>query len=312
MSASEAVRGPGAGDLPGAGTVARTMTPAEDRTPMGPARASWRLLRSELRLILGRRRNRAGILVLAAVPVLLSVALNLSADGPGAGPDDDGPDLISAATSNGVFVALAALAIELALFLPLAVAVLAGDTIAGEANLGTLRYLLTVPVGRTRLLAVKYASLVVGALIGVLVVTGTGIAVGGVLLGLGPTTLLSGNQIPLVAALARLAIAVLYVTAGLAGLAAIGLFVSCLTEQPIAAMITLTIISSAMWIVDGIPQLDWLAPWLLVHRWQAFVDLFREPVFWDVMRTGLVVDLAYVVVFLGLAWARFANKDITS
>ena len=135
---------------------------------------------------------------------------------------------------------------------------------------------------------------------------------GGALLGLGPTTLLSGNQISLVEALGRMALAVLYVTAGLAGLAAIGLFVSTLTEQPIAAMVTTTIVSSAMWIMDGIPQLDWLAPWLLVHRWGAFVDLFRDPVFADVMRVGLLVDLGYVAVFLALAWARFANKDVTS
>ena len=261
-----------------------------------------------MRLILGRRRNKAGILVLAAVPVLLSVALRAS--DPSA--EGDGPDLISAATSNGIFVALTALTVEMALFLPLAVAVLSGDTVAGEANIGTLRYLLTVPVGRTRLLAVKYLSLVVGALIGVVVVAATGIVVGGSLLGLGPTTLLSGNQISLAEALGRTALAALYVTAGLAGLAAIGLFVSTLTEQPIGAMVTTTIISSAMWIMDGIPQLDWLAPWLLVHRWPAFVDLFRDPVFWDVMRTGLLVDLGYVVVFLALAWARLANKDVTS
>lgn len=305
MSAAEAT-GVG-GSLPDA-TGATGAGGAAPRQSQGTLGASWRLLRSEMRLILGRRRNKAGVLVLAAVPILLSIALRASDPS----SEGDGPDLISAATSNGVFVALTALTVEMALFLPLAVAVLSGDTVAGEANIGTLRYLLTVPVGRTRLLVVKYLSLVVGALIGAGVVAGTGIVVGGALLGLGPTTLLSGNQISLVEALARVGLAVLYVTAGLAGLAAIGLFVSTLTEQPIAAMVTTTIVSSAMWIMDGIPQLDWLAPWLLVHRWAAFVDLFRDPVFSEVMRTGLLVDLGYIAVFLALAWARFANKDVTS
>ena len=192
---------------------------AAPRRAQGTVGASWRLLRSEMRLILGRRRNRAGILVLAALPVLLSIALRASEPS----SEGDGPDLISAATSNGVFVALTALTVEMALFLPLAVAVLSGDTIAGEANIGTLRYLLTVPVGRTRLLVVKYLSLVVGALIGVVGgVAGTGLVVGGALLGLGPTTLLSGNQISLAEALGRVALAALYVTAGLAGLAPSG------------------------------------------------------------------------------------------
>ncbi len=285
-----------------------------DVTPRRPAptrrrtaAASLRLLRSEARLIAGRRRNQAGILVLASVPILVAVALKLSAPREG-----HGPDFMSSATSNGIFVALTSLSIELALFLPLAVAALSGDTIAGEANIGTLRYLLTVPVDRTRLLAVKYVSLVLGACFGVLVVAGTGLVIGGALFGLGPTTLLSGNQVGLADALGRLAIALLYVCAGLAGLAAVGLFISTLTEQPIGAMIAVTVVSTAMWILDGIPQLAWLQPWLLVHYWPAFSDAFRDPIFFDQMRQGLVVDLGYIVVFLSLAWARFTQKDVTS
>jgi ABC-2 type transport system permease protein len=270
-------------------------------------RASLRLLRSELRLIMGRRRNQAGLLVLASVPVLIAVALKLSEPTPGRGPD-----FLSSATSNGIFVALSALTIELALFLPLAVATLSGDTIAGEANIGTLRYLLTVPVHRTRLLAVKYVSLVIGSFIGVVVVAGTGLAIGGALFGLGQVTLLSGNQVSLVDGLGRLVLVVLYLTACMAGLAAIGLFISTLTEQPIGAMIAVVVVSTAMWILDGIPQLDWLGPWLPVRYWPAFSDLFREPMFFDQMRQGLLVTLGYVVVFLGLAWARFSQKDITS
>lgn len=270
-------------------------------------RSSLRLLRSELRLITGRRRNQAGLLVLASVPILIAIAVKVSEPRPGRGPD-----FFSSITSNGLFVALAALTVEIALFLPLAVAVLSGDAIAGEANLGTLRYLLTVPVHRTRLLAIKYGAVVLGSAIGVLVVAGTGLLIGAILFGLGPVTLISGTQVPLVDGLLRLLGAVLYLTFGLAALGAIGLFVSTLTEQPIAAMIATTIVSTAMWILEGIPQLDWLHPWLLAHYWPAFADLFREPVYWDVMLRGLLVFAAYIAVFLGAAWARFGQKDITS
>ncbi len=269
--------------------------------------ASWRLLRSELRMITGRRRNQAGLLVLASVPVLIAIALKFSQPRHGRGPD-----FMSAATSNGIFVALTALTIELALFLPLAVATLSGDAIAGEANIGTLRYLLTVPVHRTRLLAIKYVSLVIGGFIGVIVVAATGLLVGGILFGLGPATLLSGNEATLLDALGRLGLTVLYLGLCLAGLAAIGLFISTLTEQPIGAMIAVTVVSTAMWILDGIPQVEWLHPWLLVHYWPAFADLFRDPMFFDQMRQGLLLTAAYVVVFLALAWARFSQKDITS
>jgi ABC-2 type transport system permease protein len=283
--------------------------PAPGRAPR-PVGAWFRLLRSELRLVMGRRRNQAGLLVLAAVPVLLAVAVKVSSS------DGDGPrrgsDFLTAATSNGMFVALAALTVEIALFLPLAIAMLSGDAIAGEANTGTLRYLLTVPVSRTRLLSVKYAALVIGSVIGATVVAVTGIVIGGILFGLGPVTLLSGAQVPLADGLWRVALSVAYVAVGLSALAAIGLFVSTLTEQPIAVMVTVTIISTAMWILDGIPQLEWLRPYLLVDYWPAFTDLFREPMFLEQIGRGLLVALAYAVVFLSLAWARFGQKDITS
>jgi len=167
-------------------------------------------------------------------------------------------------------------------------------------------------VDRTRLLIVKYVSLVLGAGFGVLVVAVTGLVVGGALFGLGPTTLLSGTQIGLADALGRLAIAVLYLSVGLSALAAIGLFISTLTEQPIGAMIALTVVSTAMWILNGIPQLAWLHPWLLVHYWPAMADAFRDPVYLQTMGQGLLVAACYAAVFLSLAWAWFAQKDVTS
>src|SRR5690348_15845058 len=80
-------------------------------------RLSGRLLWSELGLIGGRRRNQMGLLVLAAVPVLMTVAVLIST--PRAGR---GPDFLSSITSNGLFVPLAALGVEMGLFLPLAIA----------------------------------------------------------------------------------------------------------------------------------------------------------------------------------------------
>src|SRR5689334_13359524 len=118
---------------------------------------SLRLLRSELGLIARRRRNQAGLAALAAVPIIVAVAVKLAA--PASSPSR-GPDFFGQITGNGFFVALAGLGVELTLFLPIAIAMLSGDAIAGEAQQGTLRYLLTVPVDRIRLLAVKYAGIV--------------------------------------------------------------------------------------------------------------------------------------------------------
>src|ERR1019366_7806827 len=151
---------------------------------------STRFLRSELRLIFGRRRNQAGLGILAVVPLIIAIAVKVWT--PRAGR---GPDFFTSITSNGLFVALAALTLEMSLFLPLAVGTIAGDSIAGEANIGTLRYLLTVPVHRARLIAVKFAAITIFSLVATAWVSLVGAAAGLALFGGGEMTSLSGTQI---------------------------------------------------------------------------------------------------------------------
>ena len=273
-------------------------------------RISGRFLASELRLIAGRRRNQAGLAVLAVVPVILAVAVKLGA------PDAEGPrrapDFVSAITGNGLFVALAALAVELGLFLPIAVAALAGDAVAGEANQGTLRYLLTVPVNRTRLLVVKYAGIVTGAFLAPLVVAATGLVAGLLLFGGGDVTLLSGTQVGLGEGVLRLIGVCLYLGVCLSALGAVGLFVSTLTEQPMGATIGLTMLTVASFVLLQIPQVDWLHPYLLTRHWQDFGELLRDPVSFGALVPGLLSAGAYILILCTAAWARFAGRDVTS
>jgi ABC-2 type transport system permease protein len=269
-----------------------------------------RFLGSELALVAGRRRNQAGVLVLMALPIAIVVGNKVSGQGDGRG--GTGAGFVDQITSNGIFAAFAALTIELGLFLPLGIAMVSGDAVAGEAQAGTLRYLLTVPVGRTRMLAVKYLALVVTGIFGAVVVAATGVVFGAIFFGVGPLTTLSGSQIPLTDAVWRLALSVLYVSAGLAALAAVGLFVSTLTEQPIAVTVVVMVFTAGSWIVDSIPQLAAIHPWLLVDRWLSFADLMRDPPEWGTVVSGLGVDAAYAAVFLLAAWASFTNRDVTS
>jgi ABC-2 type transport system permease protein len=286
------------------------MSAAELTTPVAAPvrRPSPRFLASELRLVLRRRRNIAGLAVLAAVPILIAVAVKSTASQ----PDGDAPDFFRSITENGLFVSLSALTIELGIFLPLAVAVIAGDAVAGEANLGTLRYLLAVPVSRPRLLAVKYAAIVIYAFLATFLVALVGLAIGLALFGGGDLTTLSGTQISFMEGVGRVTLATAYLACALASLGAVGLFISTLTEQPIAATIATVIFSTASFILDSIPQVSWLHPYLLTHHWMAFGDLFRTPISWDGVLPGLYVALAYALVFFLAAWARFAGKDVTS
>jgi ABC-2 type transport system permease protein len=271
------------------------------------ARVSTRFLRSELKIIFGRRRNIAGLGVLAVVPVILAIAVRVSAPGQGGGPA-----FISAITGNGLFVAFAALALELPLFLPLAVSAISGDSVAGEANLGTLRYLLAIPAGRTRLLVIKYAAIVIFALAATFLVALVGSIMGLALFGGGDMTLLSGTQTTLADGVRRLILSSLYLAAQLSALGAIGLFVSTLTEQPIGATIAIVLVDVMMFILDSISQLDWLHPWLLTHWWTAFGDLLRDPMATESIQRGLSTAVIYAGVFWLAAWARLSTKDISS
>jgi len=271
------------------------------------ARVSTRFLRSELKIIFGRRRNIAGLGVLAAVPVILAVSIRLSSSG-----QTGEPNFIGAITGNGLFVAFAALALELPLFLPLAVSAISGDSIAGEANLGTLRYLLAIPAGRTRLLVIKYTAIVIFALIATLLVALVGVILGLSLFGGGDMTLLSGTQTSMVDGVWRLLLSSLYLAAQFSALGAIGLFISTLTEQPIGATIAVLLVNVLMFVLDQISQLDWLHPWLLIHWWTAFGDLVRDPIATESIQRGLVTAAIYAGVFWLAAWARLSTKDISS
>lgn len=274
-------------------------------------RWSTRFLRSELWLIFGRRRNWAGLAVLAVVPIIIAVAIKLSSTGEGGGTGGIAT-FFAQITNNGLFVALAALAIEVQLFLPIAVASISSDSIAGEANLGTLRYLLSVPVLRTRMLVVKYAAIAIFTLVATLLIAVVGMLVGLALFGGGEMTTLSGTSLSSGAGILRILLVCVYITIMLCALGAIGLFVSSLTEQPIGAAIAVMIIMIMSTILDQIPQLGWLHPYLFTHYWYNFAELLRDPIRLDgPVLTGVLNSAAYIAIFWSAAWARFSGKDIT-
>ncbi len=282
-----------------AAEIARPLPAAPSRGP------SLRFLRSELRLIFRRRRNIAGLAVLAAVPIIIGFAVKSSGSGGGGG-------FIDQATNNGLFVGLTALTVELPLFLPLAVAIIAGDAIAGEANIGTLRYLLAVPVQRTRLLAVKYTALLIGTVVAVLLIAVVGVVLGFVLFGAGPVTLLSGTQVSTAVGLWRLLLVCGYMVICLAAFGAIGLFVSTLTEQPIGATIGVVGLAIISQILDSLSQLSAIHEYLPTHYWLSFGDLLRDPIETGQITSGVISAAVYIAIFLTAAWARFGSKDVTS
>ena len=134
----------------------------------------------ELVKMLRRPRTWVTLALLNALPTLVAVLLAVTDIGPQPG---EGPAFLSAVLSDGTLFPLAALAIVLPLFMPVAVALYAGESVAGEAQAGTLRYVLVRPVGRTRLLVAKLVSIMAFVLVAVAVVAVVAYVVGVLLLG---------------------------------------------------------------------------------------------------------------------------------
>jgi ABC-2 type transport system permease protein len=268
-----------------------------------------RFFRSELRIVFGRRRNQALLAVVALFPVVIGIALR-AADRPG---QTGGPSVafINQLAGNGFFLAVIALTLLLTLVLPLAMAVIAGDSVAGEAGYGTLRALLTIPAGRARLLTVKFAAIVVFGLAATCLVTGVALATGAALFPLGPVTLLSGSTVPLASGILRLLLVALYVTAALAALGAIGLALSSLTEHPVGAIAALAVLTVASEVADSLPQLGAVHPYLPTHWWTSFDALLRVPIDTGTVLRGLLSFGIYLLLFGSVAWARLSTADVT-
>jgi ABC-2 type transport system permease protein len=281
-----------------------------DRAP-GGVRQWLRLLASELRLIFRRWRNLALLGVLVILPVVLGIGLKVAGPNGGGG---GGPDatFFAQLAGNGVFLAFIALSILLTLVLPLVIAVVSGDSLAGEAGAGTLRYLLTVPAGRTRLLAVKYTAVVIFGLAACLLVAVVSLIMGVILFPVGPVTLLSGTTVSLGVGLLHLFYVTLYVAAAMAALGAIGLAISSFTEHPIGAIAAVLVLAVASEVADQVAQFAVIHPYLPTHFWLSFDSLLRTPIDTSSLLHGLLSFGVYIVIFCTIAWARFASADVTS
>jgi ABC-2 type transport system permease protein len=279
------------------------------------------VIRVELAKLFRRPRMYVIVFLLCLLPFIVAIFLATTRIPP---PPGQGGAFLSAVLGNGALYPAAAMALVLPIFLPVAVAVLAGDSIAGEATGGTLRYLLVRPVGRTRLLIAKLLSLVAFVLFAIAMVVVTSYFTGIVMLGAGPATTggvvvlppditsLSGDVITPAELGLRLLGTVGYITVSMLGVASIALFLSTVTDSALgAAMGALATLVTSQVLVT-LEAAEAVRPYLPTRYWLAWIDFFRDPIFWRDIERGAGLQLVYVAVLLGAAWANFKTRDITS
>ena len=305
------------------------------------------MIRVELAKLFRRSRTWISMVLTCALPFVVAVFITITHLAP---PPGQGSAFLSAVLQNGELYPAAALALVLPVFLPVAVAVVAGDSIAGEAAGGTLRYLLVRPVSRTRLLVAKLISVIAYVLLVVLAVTFTAYATGIFLLGPsraaavgqvpggtgaggavpgavsgiagqaptagqaagGAVTSLSGAPLSLLQLAERIAGAIAFITVSMLGVAAIALFLSTITDSALGSALGALAALVASEVLVTLNAATVVQPYLPTRYWLAWIDFFRQPVFWRDIQRGFGIQVVYVVVFLAAAWANFSTKDITA
>jgi ABC-2 type transport system permease protein len=281
------------------------------------------MIRVELVKLVRRPRNWVSIALLCGLPVTVAIFVAVTHVAP---PPGQGPTLLSAVLSSGSLFPAAALAIVLPIFLPIAVAVVAGDSIAGEANSGMLRYLLARPVRRTRLLIAKLVALVAYVLLAVILVALTSYLTGQLLFGSAPVAVtqsgittsnvaansLSGTGLTPFEVLTRTAGAVAFIAVSMLGVGAIALFLSTVTDSSLGAALGALAVLIASEVLVVLNSAAAVSPYLPTRYWLSWIDFFRQPILWQDIDRGFAIQAVYVLVFLGAAWANFASKDITS
>jgi ABC-2 type transport system permease protein len=299
------------------GTVTGTgdAPPVRRRAPLG------RLLRAEVRWIFRRPRTLVVLALLAVLPVIIGVAVDLTVDGgasapvdagpggPGPGGSDGGPPIFVTMATSAFVLPLGSLMTLLMLMLPLTVAMASGDALAGEQSHGTLRGWLLAPVSRGRLLLVKSVGVLVVALVASGLVVASGMVTGLVLAGTDGLVSMSGTELTVGDVLWRLGVAVAWATLYLMAVGAVALAISASTEHPMVVVVGVLGGLIVSVVLTQISALDWLHPYLLPSSLGSLVDLIRDPVSFDGLLEGSFRAVCYLVIGMSVAYARLTTRD---
>lgn len=261
--------------------------------------------------ILFQKRTYFGWTGLFLVPFLITVAMRLSSGGPPS-PEHGGPQFINLIESNGLYVALGSLLALSTFLLPLLASMAGSQTVAGEAEKGTLRTVLMQPVRRGALLLAKWFVANLYVAIGLLILAVGSLIAGGSFYGLDPIMLFSGQVVGLGESIWLTLLAYLFVGVGMAAVVSLAVALSTLTDSGLTAMAAGLVLVIVMIILGNLNVFDFLQPYLFTSHFGAWVNFFMKPIQWAPIRDALINFSVWTVGMTGIAYLIFRRKDILS
>ena len=283
------------------------MSPTVSPPRPSPARALP--LGAEIRRQLSRRRTVVVFLVLVALPLVLVAAFAVGGSDEGTGGQRGFVDLAQDSGANLVVFTLFA---ATGFLLVVVVALFAGDPVPSEASWSSLRYLLTAPVRRERLLRQKLVAAALFSLAALVFLPLWTLLVGGVAYGWGPYVGPTGDQLAYPLLLARLGVVVVYLFVSLSVVGAFAFLLGTTTDAPLAAVGGGVVLWIVCAILDQISALGGLRQALPGHFAFAWADALAPTVDWSAMAQGALWSVGYAVLLVGVAVWRFLRRDVTS
>ncbi|HMT34857.1 MAG TPA: ABC transporter permease subunit [Chitinophagaceae bacterium] len=199
--------------------------------------------------------------------------------------------------------------------MPLLVALVTGDSVSGETASGTIRFLLTTPGSRTKIIVAKWLAGLFYTLILLLLLGFMALIVSKWIFGTGDLMALNSESLTIIRGDDinwRWGWAFLIAFLSLGVVASLAQMLSCFIDNsitPIVSVMAIIIVFTIIGMVD-LPSFDVLKPFLFTTHMISWKSLFEDPIPLSDIYFSSIVLLIHIVLFLGVSIFYFKRKDI--
>jgi ABC-2 type transport system permease protein len=201
--------------------------------------------------------------------------------------------------------------------LPLLVALVTGDIMSGETASGTIRFLLTRPASRTRIVLAKWVASLIYTLALLVWLGILALFVSRAIFGTSDMIAMTSDALTIIPADDinwRYGYAFLIAFLSLSLIASLANMLSCIMDNSITPIVTVMAIVIIFTIIGTFeaPIFDAIRPYLFTTHMISWRSMFEEPLpKADILQSCFVL-LGHIAVFLGVSIVYFNRKDIVS
>ena len=220
---------------------------------------------------------------------------------------------------DGLFFARVAMVPTFIVLMPIVVATLAGDTVAGEMQEGSLKMYVSRPRSRSAIILSKFFAVYFVTLLFCLWFAAVNTLLGVLIFGVSPTQLVMltdrvfGTDVVVMgygSALLRYLASTLYFSFSLTALGAITLFFSTVFNRMSAATVTVISLYFVSYVIAALPFSETIRPYLLSEVMNNAFLLWLSPMPLHKLLLNLSTLSLYTVGFLLAAVLTFNYKDL--